>query len=347
MKVLFLAAGVNTPASRFRVQQFFPALSERGIDCHLRVGYGEGYTVHAARWYAPGYKGISRLRRALSLADVASYDVVFHQRSALLYSSFPEFLASRVNPNVVVDFDDAIFLRPDGKYSRMLEHSFGTLMASAKRVIAGNAYLAQHTGRPDVTTVIPTVIDTDEYTPLPHRGKEASVVIGWMGSASNLHELQAVAPAIRAILLSRPNVVLRVVSNGTTDLFDGIPRVECIPWSKEAEKSLLRSFDIGIMPLTDSAWTRGKCGFKLIQYMATGKPVVAAAVGANVDIVGESDAGLLVGSEGDWYDALSKYVDSRELRDSAGAAARERAVKCFSVGSVVDAYHGMVVGAAS
>lgn len=339
MKALFFAAGTQTPASRFRVQQFFPSFEQRGIECTLATAYGDRYTTHAARPYAAAYKLASRLRRVAHLSRVGAYDFVFHQRSALNYTALPERIAASVNHRVVVDFDDAIYLDNDGRPNLLTQRAFTTLMRSAAHVIAGNSHLASMTGKPDSTSVIPTVIDTDLYTPAPRSAAQRDgLTIGWMGSASNLHELRHVAPALRTLLSQRRDLTFKIVSNGRSDLFKGLENVLQVQWTKAGELSALRSFDIGLMPLTDSAWTRGKCGFKLIQYMATGVPVVASAVGANVEIVGDTGVGALVENGGDWVSPIANLLDHQEIRTRSGDRARQRVVESYSVSSAIDRY---------
>lgn len=335
LDVLFLAMGTKTPASRFRVQQFFPYFQQHGIQPTLQAGYGDGYNVHAGRPYSPLYKLLCRFKRAaLTVSEAGDHDLVFLQRTALPFTSLPERLAAQRNPRVIFDFDDAIFLNGAGVPQGRAFRTFREAVRVSSHIFAGNAYLAAHTEAPEKTTVLPTVIDTDQYVPAEREAGEA-VVIGWMGTSSNFHQLQRIVPSLERVLKARPHARFRLVSNAQFEPLEHHPQVEQIRWSAEHELALLQSFDVGIMPLADTAWSRGKCGFKLIQYMAVGKPVVASAVGANVEIVPEGQAGYLIPEGDDWTEPILALVDSVEDRERMGARARHRIVDAYSIESVL------------
>jgi glycosyltransferase involved in cell wall biosynthesis len=244
------------------------------------------------------------------------------------------------NPRIILDFDDAIFLGPRGQPDRWCRRAFETAVKISSRVIAGNTYLAENAAAPEKTTVIPTVIETDRYQPRENRPPGREVVVGWMGTTGHFGELSVLVPMIEKLLRTHPHVTFRFVSNANCPRLPDHPRVEQVRWSAESELALLRSFDVGLMPLSDSPWNRGKCGFKLIQYMAVGVPPIASAVGANVEIVGQGRdaAGLLVRPEESWASAVELLVEDPELRARLGACARARAVECYSVRSVLPTY---------
>src|SRR5690606_7265729 len=154
----------------------------------------------------------------------------------------------------------------------------------ATHVVAGNAHLANLARAPHKTTIIPTAVDTDTYRPPPERNHNMPVTIGWMGTSGNFASLRTALPAVLEVLSARPRVRLRIVSNAPIEELFGRKQVEQVEWSRKRELELLQSFDIGLMPLEDTEITRGKCGFKMLQYMATGSAVASSAVGANVEI---------------------------------------------------------------
>ena len=341
MRVLFTVAGTRTPGSRFRVQQFFPYFERMGIRPSLLAAYGDRYNVHAGRPYAPMYKLAARLKRAASLLSAGRYDAIFHQRLALPFTAFPERVGAYLNEHIAYDFDDAVFLRgPSAQPSEVHRRAFKVAVSLSNQVIAGNRYLAHHTGAPDKTIVIPTVIDTDTYTPAAADPRK-QVCVGWMGTASNFPQLMPVVPALLQLLDAQPRLTLRLVSNQTFAPLSGHSRVEQIRWSETEELDLLRSFDVGMMPLDDTPWTRGKCGFKLIQYMAVGVPIVASAVGANVDVAPDGLVGRLVTPGDDWLPALTELVENAQARRQYAEAAREHAVAHYSVASVLPLYEGV------
>ncbi len=338
MKVLFFTDGPEIPGSRFRCLQFFPHLERRGIRCEARFAYDARYNdVFTTRLASP-YKLLGRLRRAASLITAPGADLVFLHKTSLAVSGVPEWLRSRRGAPLVFDFDDAIYLGPDGGSHAVRRRAFETVTNSATHLIAGNRFLAQIAGRDADTTVIPSVIDTDVYTPGGAKPEGHPLVIGWMGTASNFPSLRAVLPSVLEAIARFPRARLRIVSNAELPEYTAHPLVEQWRWNEAGEVRALRSFDVGLMPLEDTESSRGKCGFKMIQYMAVGVPVLSSAVGANVDIFGGSNAGALVAPREDWGAALTKLLEQRARFSELGNAGRAHAVKHFSVDAVIEQY---------
>lgn len=338
MRVLFLAGGTQEPSSRFRAHQFFPHFEARGVQCVSRTAYGDGYHRWNATPLAGGYKLACRLKRGLQTLTATGFDLVFLQRTALPQTAWFEKAAARQGAKLIFDFDDSIFLGPTGEPDRHRERAFTDAVRVSRHVIAGNRFLAERAAAPEKTTVIPTVIDTDRFRPGEEGGDPERVVIGWMGTAGNFGFFPEIAPVIRRLLAEDPRLRFRIVSDAAYPELAGHPGVEQIRWSAKDEVRQLQSFDVGLMPLVDTPWTRGKCGFKLIQYMAVGRPVVASAVGANVEIVSPSGGGYLVTRPEEWHARLRELIADAELRRRMGAAAREHAVRHYSVRSVVDTH---------
>lgn len=342
MRVLFLTEGTTVPASRFRVGQFLPYFRERGVEVHVRAGYGDLYNKIAPTALGAPYKIMTRLYRIASSLDVRSFDIVFFQRPALPFTALPEVFIHRLNGRTIFDVDDAIFLNPDGTENPKLDATFERIVDTVEQVICGNSFLANRAARPEKTKVIPTVIDTDRYEPAERDyddyNDEGKTVIGWMGTAGNFPSLRLIMPALRRFLDSHESAVFRIVSNAPFPDLQGHRGFEEIPWSAETEIDLLRSFDVGIMPLVDTLSSCGKCGFKMIQYMAVGTPVIASPVGANVEIFEGSNAGVLAGNSEEWEEALIDLVASKTRRRECGQSARRHAVEKYSIRSVIDDY---------
>ena len=337
-EVLLLTEGTTVPASRLRVGQFIPHFEERGIDCTVRAGYGEMYNRVSQTALGTPYKLLWRLKRVVHGLRAGAYDVVFVQRPALPFTALPERLISRLNPNVIFDVDDAIFLGPGGRVEPARRRTFDDELEIARHVICGNHYLAEM-APDDKTTMIPTVIDTDKYVPAEAAESDSDgVIIGWMGTSGNFPFLEQVTPVLKRVLDARAEATVRLVSNAAFEPLAGHPQVEQPRWSEERELELLQSFDIGLMPLEDSELTRGKCGFKMIQYMAVGVPVVASAVGANVDIFEGSGAGHLPDSWEDWEQPLLQLIDDADEREQRGSSGREHCVENYSIRGVLDVY---------
>jgi len=303
-KILFLTSGRDVPSSRFRVNQFLPLLRQvarPGVSpcrppknlTQLDFRFGGwplGMLLTAGKLFS----------RLSAICRGPLHDLVWIERELLLsWTPRLEKLAMTTAPRSIFDFDDAIYLRHP--------EAIAEICRRATRVVVGNDHLAEwarkHTDHVDV---VPTAIDTDRYTPGTRDGK----TVVWTGSAENLKYLAAIRPRIR-----QP---LRVVCNRKPD-FD----CEFVPWSPQTEVEALRTASIGVMPLPDDEWTRGKCGFKLIQYMACGLPCVASPVGVNPEVIGETG----VVTE-DWESGIERAFALD------GAPARKRIEERYSVRAV-------------
>jgi glycosyltransferase involved in cell wall biosynthesis len=269
-------------------------------------------------------RAFSRRLQDLYRANEFSVALLNYEAFPYLPAIYEWLLAKRVP--IVFDIDDAIFHRYD--QSALLRPFLGRKIqkvAGLCRVaVAGNSYLAERLHHHD-TRVIPTVVDTSLYAPKA-KPQGAPLVIGWIGSPSTSAYLHGIFPVLQEIVKSG-KAKLVFVGAGSSARFEG---AELREWTEESEISQVQDFDIGIMPLPDDPWSRGKCGFKLVQYMACGKPVVASPVGVNSQIV-TSRTGFLAEDAGAWKSALEKLIESEALRKDLGAAARERAVAEYSL----------------
>jgi glycosyltransferase involved in cell wall biosynthesis len=272
----------------------------------------------------------------------ATHDVLFVQKR-----TFPAWVLKpllRINPHIVYDVDDAVFLRPEqyGPVDLMLQH--------AHTVIAGNDYLADYAARQNPRVVIlPTVIDTDLYTPPegPRHAGDDRVHIGWIGSDPNFGSLELLQPVFDW-LAGRygDRVVFKVVGRAPLRM-DTPLRQEFLPWDMQRSRQDLKSFDLGLMPLEDSAWNRGKCGFKLIQYMAVGIPSIASAVGANRQIVQQGTTGFLVEKPAEWQAALKTLIEDEATRRQMGRQARQAVEQRYSMDAVLPQLVEVLYSAAS
>ncbi|TXC69497.1 glycosyltransferase [Bradymonadales bacterium TMQ1] len=337
LRVLFLTEGKTVPASRYRVEQLIPHLEARGMRCEVRAAYGEGYNRLGDGGAARVIKLAQSLKRVPWALSAAEYDVVFLQRLALPFSGAPEALAAARNPRAIFDVDDAIFRGPDGGEDPRGARAFEQACRSVAHVICGNEYIGAHVPAGVPTSVIPTVVDTQRFRPPAHR-PGGPVVVGWMGTRSNFKSLELAAPLLKRLVEEREDVVVRLISNGEFLPLKGVERVEQRPWSAQREVAELQGFDVGIMPLPENAVTRGKCGFKLLLYMACGVPVVASAVGANRTILEGSRAGVLAETMRDFETGLRELIDSSQLRVRMGRRGRRRVEEQYSVEAVIERY---------
>ncbi len=337
-RVLFLSRYARLgSSSRLRLYQYLPYLRDAGIDATvaplLDDDYVRGlYGSKVAR--LPVMKGyLARLRRMLR---AGRFDAVWVEKEMLPW--VPAWIELGLFPAkvpLIVDYDDAVFHRYDQHRLSLVRGLLGrkidSVMQRADLVIAGNEYLAnraQNAGASRVE-ILPTVVDMARYgVATPESGAQRLPVIGWIGSPATAHFLHLIAPALREIAERNLARILGVGANACQ--LDGLP-VEARPWTEATEVADIQGFDIGIMPLPDAPFERGKCGYKLIQYMACGKPVVASPVGANSTIVRDGVDGFLASTHQEWVDALTRLLADPALRQQMGGEGRIRIENAFSL----------------
>lgn len=278
---------------------------------------------------------LAYMHRFKALARAGRYDLVWIEKEVLpFFPAVAERLLKALRIPYVVDYDDALFHRYDlhrlWPIRAVLGRKIDNVMRHASLVVAGNQYLADRARGAGArrVEVVPTVIDLDRYpAPVPRsETADRPLVVGWIGTPKTscyLHPLKSVF----ASLQSRFNVRFAAVGASTESLGD-LP-VEPWPWTEETEVESISRFDIGIMPLDDSPWERGKCGYKLIQYMACGLPVVASPVGVNEQIVDHGSSGFLAGTSAEWAEALETLCTAANLREKLGKAGRDKVEQAY------------------
>ncbi|MCI0485710.1 MAG: glycosyltransferase family 4 protein [Blastocatellia bacterium] len=332
MRILALVPSYydTSPGQRFRMEQWEPLLRAQGVEIDFESFECE--RLHSLL-YEPGNFSrkiglIARAfaRRAMSLRSVGDYDAVYVFREAALLGPalFERWIHATGTP-MVFDFDDAIFVRyisPSNGYLSYLKFPAKTraICRMAAHVIAGNDYLADYARKvnPNVT-IVPTTIDTEKYTVESHKTKSDIPVIGWSGSYSTVQHLDTLRGALKR-LAERERFRLRVIGTASYEL-EGV-EVEAIPWRAETEVADLRPIDIGVMPLPDEDWSRGKCGLKALQYMALGIPTLCSPVGVNSEIIRDGENGLIADTEDEWVEKLSLLLRSAQLREDLRMAGR-------------------------
>ncbi|MEA1927356.1 MAG: glycosyltransferase family 4 protein [Candidatus Auribacterota bacterium] len=303
MNIQVIIPDKNAPSCRFRVLQYREPLRSFGITLEV---------VELSR---------ERQQRRATLDAAADYDAVFLHRKLL--NRFDYARLRRRARKLIYDFDDAVMFRDSNASrleSRMRKRKWERLVSGADLVIAGNEYLADFAGEyNNAVSIIPTVIDLDYFPGEPVRTSE--LTIGWMGTASNFIYLSLIKDSMEVLLREHPKVTFKVVSDQTPEL-PGLS-IESKRWSASEELSDLAGFDIGIMPIFDDPWARGKCAFKIIQYFASYLPVVCSPVGANREVVEEGVNGYFASSPDEWRRRMEELLASAGVRKVMGRAGRK------------------------
>jgi glycosyltransferase involved in cell wall biosynthesis len=337
---------------RFRVAQYLPYLRQRGFDVTVapfyspdmfRIVYLRGHYLAKARF------SVSAAARVLARALGATHDLVLVHREAIpIGPPLVELLLARVKRRpLVFDFDDAVFLPNTSEANRLLQvlkfpRKVKAIMRASAAVTAGNDHLASYAARYNpAVTMVPTVVDTERWTPGPDRGERSGPLrVGWIGTPSTTRYLAGLGPVLEAVATTQ-RFTLRIAGTGEPLSFRGV-QVEPLPWTLEGEVDLFNGCDVGVYPLDDDEWARGKCGLKAIQFMACGIPVVAAAVGVNRTIIQDGINGFLAASPEEWVEKLSWLLTDAALRAKLGRAGRETVVERYSLATQAPALAGVL-----
>ena len=323
MKILYFTKYSRKGASsRLRSFQYFPFLESQGHQVTVKPLFDDTYLekIYLGKKDIIGsLKGY--LKRFLLLFTVFSYDKVVIEKELFPYlPAVFERIFALFGIQYVVDYDDAIFhnydMHPNPIIRFFLKNKIDIVMKKSQTVIAGNSYLAtraKNAGAQKVVT-IPTVIDTSRYT-TKEKYNSKPFVIGWIGSPSTFKYLLSLQSVFEK-LASKYVISIHIVG---AEQSLGLPGIENhIPWSEETEVASILNFDLGIMPLNDSPWEKGKCSYKLIQYMGCGIPVIASPVGMNLEVVQANINGFLATNEEEWVSTIEKYINDTNLQSVHG-----------------------------
>jgi glycosyltransferase involved in cell wall biosynthesis len=330
-----LTAGTRRPSSRFRMRQYIPRLGEHGVVVREHMPFSE------KTYYFPGpFKAFNRISSLFRSRDA---DIVWISRGFVEgYETFERLLK---RPRIL-DVDDAVWLR--GPFGRFTMPDIARAMDV---VTAGNTYLAEYFGKYcKKVHIVPTAIDLDRYKlrPEPANEKQDRFVIGWTGLASNFKYLETIEPVLSRFLREYDRAELMLISDRPWEHRLLPPeKVKFIQWSVEEEIRVLHSMSVGIMPLADDRWSRGKCAFKMLQYMAVGLPVIVSPVGMNRDVMEKGDVGLAASSPEQWYEALVSLYEDRTLGVKLGSEGRKVVEHFYNAdivaGDLADIFKSLVV----
>jgi len=312
-RIVCLVQSLGLPSVRLRIGAFLPYLREAGIEVSL-VKIPNGL--------------IARLKL---FSELKSFKGVLVAKK--LFTGWQVGILRRNARRLVYDFDDAVMFRDRelGNFvSRTRRGRFQRIARAADLVVAGNNYLKEEASPyARNVAVVPTCIDPGAYILKEHRSATDKVTIGWIGSKSTVKYLEFLKPILSRLMSSVKTIEVKVVA----DAFPEDLGVKVIrkPWKAEEEAADLASFDVGIMPLPDNPWTRGKCGMKLLQYQAAGLPAVASPVGVNCEIIRDGVTGFLAESPEEWLGKLKQLVEDDQLRARMGRQARENVEAHFAL----------------
>lgn len=338
----------RSPGQRFRFEQYIPYLEQNGYVCDIsyivseaddRIVYAPGRYTEKLLIFAKSV--VTRLRDVLT---ARRYDIVFIYREALMVNTgVIEALLAATGARTVFDFDDAIWLQGVSKNNARLSWLRGGsskipgILRRVDMVLAGNSYLADYARRfNDNVHVVPTTLDTDTHAPLA-RIADARVCVGWSGSPSTTPHFDLIVPALAKVKGAfGEGVYFKLIGDGSYRR----PELNLVgvPWCEATEVADTAEIDVGVMPLPDDDWSRGKCGFKALLYMALAIPAVVSPVGVNTEIVEDGENGYCAADEDAWLTALSRLIREPELRKKVGRNGRDTVVDRYSVRSQRDRY---------
>lgn len=342
MKILFLVQyPIEGACNRYRVNQYIPYLRKNNFDLRIRSFivsklYNKLYN-NTQKKQKPISKFIDftkcSINRAFDLIRSLKYDVIFiHRECFPLGPPIMEFILSKIllKP-IIYDFDDALFLKEKNPQtifpSLKNPNKFKKIIKLADYVIAGNKYLNKYASRFNQNVItIPTSIETKKFKPA--KKKENKIIIGWIGSYSTIKYVLEIQDVFKE-LAKKYDFELKIVGAGKKIEIPGV-KVINKKWSLNNEIEDFQGLTIGVYPVSHNTWSLGKCGFKAIQYMATGVPVVASPIGVNKDIIKDGKNGFLAKNKQEWIKKLSKLIENKKLRERFASAGRKTIEKEYA-----------------
>jgi glycosyltransferase involved in cell wall biosynthesis len=346
-RVLFIASHrINrSPSQRYRFEQYFSFLEKNGFQCELSYiisekddtyFYSKGHFIWKLWIFFKAF--ITRVKDRMRYKN---YDIVFVQREAIMIgiTTFERGIR-KTKAKYIFDFDDSIWIMDTSVGNKKFEwlkdpEKTARNIRQANMVIAGNAYLSDYARHYNNNIkIIPTTIDTDSHKPLSV--KKDKIIIGWSGSFTTIKHFEYAENFLKLILKKYPHVEIKVVGDESYESME--LSVKGIAWSAKTEVETINSFSIGIMPLPDDEWAKGKCGLKGLSYMACEIPTIMSPVGVNTQIIEHGKNGFLASTTEEWVDCISQLIENPELRERMGKAARQTVVEKYSVASQQDNY---------
>ncbi|MEO5976553.1 MAG: glycosyltransferase family 4 protein [Chryseolinea sp.] len=345
-KVLFLVPYPlnEAPSQRFRFEQYFELLIRNDIEFKVQPFLS---VKKSKIFFSPGRlidKGLVLLvgifLRIKMIIHTTHFDYIFiHREAAPVGPPLFEWILARVlKKKIVFDFDDAIWLsdQQETKLASLIKcrNKVKKITSWAYRISAGNSVLSGYAYKYNSNVVLnPTTIDTNWHNPEKFKIKKdtSEIIVGWTGSHSTLKYLSILEPVLQSISRKFKHVEFLIIADKPPPL--KLQSLTFVPWNEATEISDLMRIDIGIMPLPDDQWSRGKCGFKLLQYLSLEIPAVASPVGVNTSIIEDGVNGFLANTQEEWENALTTLIKDPTLRSRMGKKGREKVIERYSVSS--------------
>ncbi|HHT9136055.1 MAG TPA: glycosyltransferase family 4 protein [Candidatus Wunengus sp. YC60] len=325
-KVYFLIQEWEHPASRYRVLQYIPYLKESQIESKVAL-----FPDSFWKWMK-------------LFSEIQDYDILFVQKKRLW--QWQLWYLKRKGIKIIYDFDDAVMYKSPvdgGGRSFKRRRTFARMIRYSEQIIAGNQYLKmQALPYNKNIIVIPTAIDTSKYTMKDYSRNKEKVTIGWIGSKSSLPFLKELTPAFDHLASQREAIELKIICN---DFFEceKMPVIKK-PWTMVDENSDLQDIDIGLAPLPNHEWTKGKCATKLLQYLSVGIPVVCSPVGVHNEIIQEGVNGLFASSNQEWTEKINLLAHDKTLRERIGLEGKRTVESHYSLKANVPKFINAIKG---
>jgi glycosyltransferase involved in cell wall biosynthesis len=349
-RILFIAHHRldRSPGQRYRFEQYFNYLENNGLKCELAniISEKDDKVLYTSRNILK--KGLIAFNayksRFINYKSIKEFDLIVLYREAILTRSILfEKLFAKSGVPMIFDFDDAIWVKDVSSVNQSLswlknENKIQKILPLCKHVTCGNEYLKEYALKYNKNvTVIPSTVNTDLYQPVQLNGTSSVVKIGWVGSHTTIKHFEKIINVYHRLNEKyKDQISFKVI--GDPDYENDDLNIKGVPWDSKMEVELFNSFDIGVMPLPDDEWSKGKCAMKGLLYMSTGKPAVVSAVGVNNDIIIDGKNGFLPIGEDQWFEVLCKLIENKKLREDIGLKGRETVVNHFSTISQRDKY---------
>ena len=336
MKVLLLSKYADMgPSSRVRSYQYIPYLKREGIDVTVAPLFSNRYVkdLYNKRTILP-LSIFAYFKRVKSLLSLNKFDIVWLEKEVYPWLPYlDELILSKIKVPYIVDYDDAIFHRYDQHQNKIvrsiLQNKIPRIMKNACTVIVGNKYLYEkaYASGANKVIILPSVIDLDRYL-IDEKRSNDYFTIGWIGSPVTAKYLN-ILDGVFKHLKDKNNIKLMIIGAKDIEIKD----IDIVyhQWDIKTEVELLKQCNTGIMPLTDNLWEKGKCGYKLIQYMACSMPVIASPVGANLEIVENDINGYLANTTADWLERLAYLIEERDVAKKLGYAGRKKVERLYNL----------------